>query len=813
MQTLKQFCTNWVAPALQFGQRQYVIGSRTLREERQLSEGGFGFVSCVRDVSSGETFALKRILCQEKERYRVARAEAKLMASLPPHPNIVRFFGAAVETVAATSTTGSAREVLLLLELCEGGHLLDLLDRYNGSLKEEWILHIVKEVTAGLSHLHSQPTPVAHRDLKIENVLCCLRASPEKHRDSEGRREREDKRGDKGGREEKSEERSGETPEGKTPLDFSFKLCDFGSSNTRQIDTAHCSREELLRTADEIERNTTLMYRPPEMVDVYRRLLIGPQADMWMLGCILYTLCFFRHPFQDASSLAIANANYTVPSNKYSEELIDLLHWLLSADPQDRPTSAELLSLLESSSLEERMRERRECMREGRRRGDKSGRRRADKKEKKPPGDAEEKQDKQKSAKSDFSHSRDEQSFAFPSSTQPSDDPFFSSTLVSHVATASPSPSSSSSSSTSNSSSSSASSSSSSFFLSGFEGSDSAWFPSENSWQEKKPGDKEAWSSGFSGQSEEAWQDSANFFSWGENGGGQSAKTSEDFFGEDADPFLKTETLEWGEHTVPSFPGWCEDEKPEKASALENGTSKNSSFLADARAANEARRRRKEDGFFEANGRGSSTWADPTNGEKTHFPRCDFPDADSSKAPSRKSKIDSESKSENGMADAWRDRGFAAGGSGSSSLAASPSCSTGVDTFPAASSNSSASSSSSSKATLSSPVVSSRGAGYCALEQPPWSRSQHLSSPTFGYARRVPQTPSPFNAGAVSLSFPQGSPPAGARERCENAEAGGETQKLAGASPAPFDLFGDFRATSAAAAAAHHKVAHAATSQ
>ncbi|KFH07471.1 Tyrosine kinase-like (TKL) protein [Toxoplasma gondii VAND] len=775
MQTFKQFCTNWVAPALQFGQRQYVIGTRTLREERQLSEGGFGFVSCVRDVSSGETFALKRILCQEKERYRVARAEAKLMESLPPHPNIVGFFGAAVETVAATSTTGSAREVLLLLELCEGGHLLDLLDRHNGSLKEEWILHIVKEITAGLAHLHSQPTPVAHRDLKIENVLCC-----EKNRDSEGRREREDKRGDKGGREEKSEERTGETPEGKSPLDFSFKLCDFGSSNTRQVDTACCSREELLRTEDEIERNTTLMYRPPEMVDVYRGLLIGPQADMWMLGCILYTLCFFRHPFQDASSLAIANANYTVPSNKYSEELIDLLHWLLSADPNDRPTSAQLLSLLDSSSLEERMRERRQCMREGRRRGDKAGRRRAEKKEKKPSGDAEEKQGKQKSAKSDLSHSSDEQSFAFPSSTHSSDDLF--STLVSNVAPASSSPHSSSSSSTSNSSSSatnssssvtnsssatnsssSATNSSSSFLLSVFEGSDSAWFPSEDSWQRKTPGDKETFPSGFSGQNEESWQDSASFFSWGENGGGQSVKPSEDFFGGDADPFLKTEPLEWGEHTVPSFPGWCEDEKPEKPSELEN---------------------------------------------------------DSSKAPSRKSKKDSESKSENGTADAWRDRDFAAGGNGSSSFAASPSCSTAVDIFhavsssPSVSSSHSASSSSSSKATLSSPVVSSRGVDDLTLEQPPRSRSQLLSSPTAGYnTRRVSQAPSPFNARAVSLSFPQGAPPVGTRERCENAEDGGERQKLAGASPAPFDLFGDFCATSAAAAAAHHKAAHATTSQ
>jgi len=39
------------------------------------------------------------------------------------------------------------------------------------------------------------------------------------------------------------------------------------------------------------------MYRPPEMADLFLRYDVGEKADIWMLGCVLYTLCFFIHPF------------------------------------------------------------------------------------------------------------------------------------------------------------------------------------------------------------------------------------------------------------------------------------------------------------------------------------------------------------------------------------------------------------------------------------------------------------------------------------------------------------------------------------
>ena len=44
------------------------------------------------------------------------------------------------------------------------------------------------------------------------------------------------------------------------------------------------------------------------MVDLYRHEEVGPKADVWALGCVLYALCFHVHPFAEESSLQILNA-------------------------------------------------------------------------------------------------------------------------------------------------------------------------------------------------------------------------------------------------------------------------------------------------------------------------------------------------------------------------------------------------------------------------------------------------------------------------------------------------------------------------
>ena len=113
--------------------------------------------------------------------------------------------------------------------------------------------------------MHQQKPPIAHRDIKIENVLLC---------------------------------------------DKKFKLCDFGSASTEQVIFTETSALKVDQAFEDFERFTTMMYRPPEMFDKYMRWNVTTKVDIWMLGCVAYTLCDALHPFQESQKLAIINANY-----------------------------------------------------------------------------------------------------------------------------------------------------------------------------------------------------------------------------------------------------------------------------------------------------------------------------------------------------------------------------------------------------------------------------------------------------------------------------------------------------------------------
>jgi cyclin G-associated kinase len=70
----------------------------------------------------------------------------------------------------------------------------------------------------------------------------------------------------------------------------------------------------------QMARYTTPMYRAPEMVDTWSNHAITTASDIWALGCIMYTLCYMKHPFEDSAKLRILNGNYTIPPGdlKYS---------------------------------------------------------------------------------------------------------------------------------------------------------------------------------------------------------------------------------------------------------------------------------------------------------------------------------------------------------------------------------------------------------------------------------------------------------------------------------------------------------------
>ena len=126
-----------------------------------------------------------------------------------------------------------------------------------------------------------------------------------------------------------------------------YKLCDFGSATTKTFLPENSS--SINRIEDELNRYTTAAYRSPEMVDLWRMQFINEKVDVWALGCLLYRICFFVHPFDEGGSLQILNVNYEIPGNSpYSQELHKFIQYMIEPDPDKRPTVFQVIERLSS---------------------------------------------------------------------------------------------------------------------------------------------------------------------------------------------------------------------------------------------------------------------------------------------------------------------------------------------------------------------------------------------------------------------------------------------------------------------------------
>lgn len=88
------------------------------------------------------------------------------------------------------------------------------------------------------------------------------------------------------------------------------------------------------------------MYRCPEQLDLWSNYMIGTKSDIWALGCVIYYLCFQRHPFEDSAKLRIVNANFTLPGDSRYVCFHEIIKGCLQIDPNKRFDASMILDRL-----------------------------------------------------------------------------------------------------------------------------------------------------------------------------------------------------------------------------------------------------------------------------------------------------------------------------------------------------------------------------------------------------------------------------------------------------------------------------------
>lgn len=246
------------------------VGGHRVVIQKYLSEGGFAHVYLVKlpkPVDGTDLAVLKRVAVPDKEALRHMRTEVETMKRLKGHRPIVTYIDS-----HASELRGGGYEVFLLMEFCDGGGLIDFMNtRLQHRLTEPEILHIFADIAEGVACMHYLKPALLHRDLKVENVLIVTRGSSRR-----------------------------------------FKVCDFGSSAPST--PAPTTVVECRLMDEDVQKHTTLQYRSPEMVDVYRKQPLNEKSDIWALGVLLYKLCYYTTPFEDQGQLAILNASFKYPS-------------------------------------------------------------------------------------------------------------------------------------------------------------------------------------------------------------------------------------------------------------------------------------------------------------------------------------------------------------------------------------------------------------------------------------------------------------------------------------------------------------------
>ena len=258
------------------------IGRFELR--KQLGKGGCGIVFLAYDPKLKREVALKiprpELLMSTDARRRLLR-EATAAAAFD-HPNLVPVY-----------ETGEIGPVCFIATVfCPGQTLADWLDRQAFPVPIRQAARLVAQLAEAVQHAHDRS--VLHRDLKPNNVIL---------------------------QEVKSDPNAQDAPPGSCPLRGDYfipRVVDFGLAKLTDQGPSETVTRQILGTPK---------YMAPEQAQA-RHDDVGPEADVYALGVILYEMLVGRTPYEGASDVEVLRlsieGNLTLPRSLRKEISRDL---------------------------------------------------------------------------------------------------------------------------------------------------------------------------------------------------------------------------------------------------------------------------------------------------------------------------------------------------------------------------------------------------------------------------------------------------------------------------------------------------------
>ena len=262
-----------------------VLDKKSIKlDKKPLNSGSFAQV--YRGKYQGESVAVKVIDCEKTSEQYIKKFLPRELYTLKKLKH--RFI------IQVSEILTISNRIFIVLELAEGGDLIEVLQKNKGPIPEPKAQIYYKQISEALDYIHSNA--ISHRDIKAENVLFNKDLTVAKL------------------------------------TDFGFaRTCFDNLTGRRLLTTTQCG---------------TLTYASPELLS--GQPFDAMKSDVWSIGIVLYILVLNKLPFTGSNTRKMRkkqmNRVYDIVTEEISHDCKDLIYKLLEPNVKLRLNMKQVLN-------------------------------------------------------------------------------------------------------------------------------------------------------------------------------------------------------------------------------------------------------------------------------------------------------------------------------------------------------------------------------------------------------------------------------------------------------------------------------------